>query len=283
MNHNPTNNNHFEIHYAPKAQTKLPPIKYPHYLAGIVGEGHFKISVGLTEFEAGPGTIWFVAPQQIYTCEDVEEASQAYYVTFSPDYALKEYDNKKLLDELPFFSPLHRPYAVLREAAEEKVYMLFEAIHEEYAGKRVNKDALIRLKLIEILLTTERYFKEAYLDSLTRTADLISRFKVLIEEHFRAHLPPSAYAAMLDVHPNYLNRAVKTLTNRTCSETINERVKLEAQSLLTFTSLSVPEVSEKLGFAETTHFTRFFRKQTGMSPVRFRKNHQLQDEPAASR
>jgi AraC-like DNA-binding protein len=35
----------------------------------------------------------------------------------------------------------------------------------------------------------------------------------------------------------------------------------------------VGDLAARLGYANTTHFIRQFKKQTGVSPLRYRKNH----------
>ena len=45
----------------------------------------------------------------------------------------------------------------------------------------------------------------------------------------------------------------------------------EAKVLLHHTAMSVAEVSEKLGFATPSFFIRFFRQQTGQTPLQYRK------------
>jgi AraC-like DNA-binding protein len=259
---------HFQVSLA---TPRLSPVKSPYYHAGMVGAGRFRVSVGLTEFEAAPGTIWFVPPQQIHAFEDLEGGSSAYVMTYCPGYALKEHANKNLLHDLPFHSPLQCPYLVLDGPCAGRLYTVFETAHLEQEAARKNRDELTRLKLLEVLLTAERHYRESAPASTSKTTDLIYRFKALIDEHFLRHLPPAAYADLLGVHPNYLNRAAKTLINKTCSDLINERMKLEAVWLLLHTTLLIPEISARLGFEETPHFTRFFRRQTGEAPGKFRK------------
>ncbi|MBR5742720.1 MAG: helix-turn-helix transcriptional regulator, partial [Clostridia bacterium] len=49
-------------------------------------------------------------------------------------------------------------------------------------------------------------------------------------------------------------------------------VRLErARELLLETSLPVSEVAYRTGFGSDAHFIAFFRKETGLSPLKFRK------------
>jgi transcriptional regulator GlxA family with amidase domain len=50
-----------------------------------------------------------------------------------------------------------------------------------------------------------------------------------------------------------------------------------AKEMLTERILSVAEIAEQCGFANTSHFTRFFREKTGQTPAAFRKYFKLEN------
>jgi AraC family transcriptional activator of pobA len=45
---------------------------------------------------------------------------------------------------------------------------------------------------------------------------------------------------------------------------------LEARRNLVYTSMTIQSVGEALGFTDPAYFTRFFKRQTGLSPKAFR-------------
>ena len=54
-------------------------------------------------------------------------------------------------------------------------------------------------------------------------------------------------------------------------EVIRKRIALEAKLLLVNFNLSIQEVADRLNFADNSYFTKFFKKQEGVSPEQFRK------------
>lgn len=63
---------------------------------------------------------------------------------------------------------------------------------------------------------------------------------------------------------------------------IELRVRLaESRRLLGETRSSVAEISERMGFASQSAFTRFFRAQQGLAPLAFRRQRERQAWPAA--
>jgi AraC family transcriptional activator of pobA len=52
---------------------------------------------------------------------------------------------------------------------------------------------------------------------------------------------------------------------------IRQRVLTEAKRQLVFTNQPIHEIAYDLAFSDPSHFTRFFRKQTGTTPQAFRE------------
>jgi AraC family transcriptional activator of pobA len=50
---------------------------------------------------------------------------------------------------------------------------------------------------------------------------------------------------------------------------INEHLVREAQRDLVYSSMSVKQIAHGLGFADIAYFSRYFRKQTGVTPTQF--------------
>jgi AraC family transcriptional regulator, transcriptional activator of pobA len=90
--------------------------------------------------------------------------------------------------------------------------------------------------------------------------------------HFCEKWSASNFAHALHISPRHLNRIVQNMTNQSLSQVIQNRIVLEAQRLLTFTDLTVIQISHKLSFEDSAYFARYFRKVTGLSPTDFKNN-----------
>jgi AraC family transcriptional activator of pobA len=98
----------------------------------------------------------------------------------------------------------------------------------------------------------------------------IEKFRALVEENFKKHLPVSAYAELMGITPGQLTRLCREELGMSSMDVINARVVHEAQRDLVYTISSIKQLSFNLGFADETYFGRFFRKHTGRSPREFR-------------
>jgi len=94
--------------------------------------------------------------------------------------------------------------------------------------------------------------------------------RTLIDAHFRQQRHLGFYAGKLGMSADRLNAHVKILAGVTAGHLIRQRVLTEAKHELVFTAQPIHDISEKLAFADPSHFARFFRKQTGSAPHEFR-------------
>ena len=72
----------------------------------------------------------------------------------------------------------------------------------------------------------------------------------------------SYFARCFNLSSGYFGELVKAETGRTAQDFIAERVLASAKELLNDMSLTVTQVSERLGFEYPQHFIRFFKRHT---------------------
>ena len=99
----------------------------------------------------------------------------------------------------------------------------------------------------------------------------IEALRALVEEHFRKERQLGFYAGKLAMTVDRLNDVVKRATGVTAGHLIRQRVLTEAKRQLVFTTLAIHEIAYELNFSDPSHFTRFFRQQTGRTPQAFRE------------
>ena len=99
---------------------------------------------------------------------------------------------------------------------------------------------------------------------------VLQRLKDFIEKDFRKKHSASDYAEALNISAKALAKITKSYFNKTITELISDRIIIEAKRELYLTKKPVKEIAYELGFADPSHFARFFRKQTDMSPQDFR-------------
>ncbi len=101
---------------------------------------------------------------------------------------------------------------------------------------------------------------------------VFTRFRGLVEQHFKDRWKVADYAAAMGVSESKLNRICTHFTGKTAFEVLQDRVLLEAQRYLIYTAAPVTQITYDLGFADPGYFCRYFKKRTGESPKGFRKS-----------
>ena len=64
---------------------------------------------------------------------------------------------------------------------------------------------------------------------------------------------------------------IKEVASKTIGELIDQLLIVEAQLLLTNTTLTMKEITSELHFTSTSFFGKFFKKQLGYTPRTYRK------------
>ena len=136
-------------------------------------------------------------------------------------------------------------------------------------GFRLAMRGLLALIAIEVarLAASRARTGVVTLEPADATVEALCR---LVEEHFRKERLIGFYAEKLAITPDRLNDHVKRVSGVTAGHLIRQRVLTEAKRALVFTGQPIHEISYDLGFADPSHFARFFRKQIAMTPQEFR-------------
>jgi AraC-like DNA-binding protein len=184
------------------------------------------------------------------------------------------------IKDLPMFKPGGKPCYVLKKKQDKEITAIFLKMKEEMASDYTFKYDLVRNYIMEIVHIA---MKMEPSETLHQQADANARITAVFTELLERQFPIETtsqqfslrsakdFAAQLNVHTNHLNRAIRTITGKTTTEHISERLTAEAKALLKHTDWNISEISYSLGFEEPAHFNHFFKKQTDLTPSAFRK------------
>jgi AraC-like DNA-binding protein len=100
-----------------------------------------------------------------------------------------------------------------------------------------------------------------------------ARFRTLVEQNYARWHQVSVYAEALGCTEKSLARAALEATGRSAKSMITARIALEAKRLLVHTERPIYLIAEGLGFAEATNFAKFFKRETGHTPIGFRQHY----------
>lgn len=131
---------------------------------------------------------------------------------------------------------------------------------------------------IEVMLNyCMRFYERQFITREELNDTTMSRFDSLLDDYLDSGraaeegLPTVRYFAdKVCLSPNYFGDLVKSETGKSAQEYIHLKMALAAKNALHDPLLSAKQIADRLGFKYPQHFTRFFKKQTGLTPREYR-------------
>ncbi|MEG1873988.1 MAG: response regulator [Angelakisella sp.] len=114
-------------------------------------------------------------------------------------------------------------------------------------------------------------FFEDELPLTQRAPQAINSVNRYIEEHLSEELSREELAEQVYLNPAYLSRLYHKETGESISEHI-ARVRMDRiKEYLSHTDLSISAIAYQVGYTNLPYFSKLFRKETGMTPLEYRK------------
>lgn len=245
------------------------------YLILVVTKNSYSHFVDFKTYKLKEGSAIFIAKNQIHHFNPELEKTQGFVIIFNEYFIDKHYflsENIKL--NRLFNYHIETPILSKKELSKDNFIEIALALRSEYNFPNdFAKSELLGSLLHTLLLKAERV-KEVQSFSKVKHQWLISFnvFKKLLEKEYIQTRSSRYYASKLHISYKLLNEIVKTLTGKTVKAFIDDFVIIEIKRYLVSTSLSVKEISYKTGFEEPANMTKFFKKNTNITPLQFRVN-----------
>lgn len=230
-------------------------------------------------FEAEGTVLFFGNPHIPYSWETLSTSYVGYTVLFSEDF-FGASDRSESLQHSPLFKIGGTPILNITENQREFLNSIFRKMMEEQQAEYAYKDDLIR-NYINLIIHEALKLQpsENYDQNKNAASRLASVFLELLERQFpveSAERPlqlksAQDYASSLNVHVNYLNRAVKEVTGKPTTAHIAERIISEAKALLQHTDWNIADIAYALGFEYPSYFNNYFKRMTGTNPKSLRE------------
>jgi AraC family transcriptional activator of pobA len=158
--------------------------------------------------------------------------------------------------------------------AQARLAWLFADLAEVLAGDRagVLPDAVAARLALVLTLADEQLLQQS--DGQWPRGvrdDLATRFRTLVELHFRDGWSVVDYALRLGATTVTLTRASRDAFRKAPGEVVLDRILLEAMRSLIYSTAPVSQIADDLGFADGAYFARFFKVHSGMTASAFRR------------
>ncbi len=192
-------------------------------------------------------------------------------------YCIIDHDDEVSCNGILFFGTQELPVVDIPAAQQRKFQMLFEVLVEEFLTPDRIQGGMLQMVLKRLIILLTRLATEQHIGKRLsgEQVDIIRRFNVLVDAHFREKRKVSDYAEMLYRSPKTLSNLFAIYNEKSPQQIILDRLALEAKRLLRYTDKQHQEIAYELGFSDASHFSRFFRKMTSHTPRAYRERLQL--------
>ena len=204
-----------------------------------------------------------------------EKGNKVYVCSFSYELFARLIANNKSLEFFSFFFSRNFSGSVsLNEHQDSNIRYLTKEIIYELKNSLLEKEDMLMLILGKIVLL---YKRASSITTPThgvaidiKGRNLIKDFYLLIEKEYKSIHKVSEYAKLLNVSTVTLSNSFRSQPSSPL-QLIHKRLLIEAKRLLEYSDLSIKEITYSLGFQESAHFHKFFKRLTSNSPTEFRK------------
>ncbi|OXG09075.1 AraC family transcriptional regulator [Flavobacterium araucananum] len=238
-----------------------------HYVFYIQEKGLIALMIDFKDYVVKDNALFFIAPGQVhYYTKQLD--SKGYFI-FLESHNLQNI-HRNIFDS---YQNISQVTAIENTFLFDTVLLVFNQITEDIGEiqKSIVRsliDGLMGMMILELLKKEQS--PEIGTD---RKTEITSRFRQLVQKHFLELKRPKDYAALLHISVPYLNEIVKEQTGYASSYWIQHEILLEAKRLLFHTQLNTKEIAFSLRYEDYTYFSRFFKKNEGITPLEFRKNY----------
>ena len=153
---------------------------------------------------------------------------------------------------------------------------LFENLKQEFndpnaLGYNASMKAWLSLLLTQLVRMENTQCTMSDNHDSMRSEQLVNVFFTLLEKNYKEERRVDFYANEMGVSVDTLGNHIRAVMKRTVGKVIRERIVLEAKRLLVYSDKTIGQVADALNFEDDSYFIRFFKRETGMTPSKYKK------------
>ncbi len=235
--------------------------------------GECSLKIGGRVRRVASGSLLILSPDQLIETVSVSEDFEPRSIVVSQDMIL-EFPSPVDINIINM--ALRNPVVDLPERKLEDVLEYYDFLEKRYSETpNAYRVEIAKTLLYALLLELCDIFRSVSEDEAEirkpRQEKLTDDFFVLLTRHFRTEHHVGFYADRLNRTPKYLSGAVKRITGKSVSDWISSTLISEIKMLLNVTDKTILEISEELNFSSPSVFVQYFRRNTGITPLQYRK------------
>lgn len=156
---------------------------------------------------------------------------------------------------------------------QNKIYAIFLEMEQEWNAYNKYSELLLKGLLYKLIITClrERIISDVNVLSLEKKHDCLANAIKYVKSHLRENPSLNTTAQQINISASYLSKIFVTHLHTPFSTFVLNEKMAYSQKLLVHSKLSMTEIAIEAGFSSSSYFSDCFRRNTGMSPLQFRK------------
>ena len=233
---------------------------------------------GRKYYDYSNATMVFLKPGEIFRMNEAGVLpDKGWLLAFHPDLLYRT-SLKNHIRNYTFFSYNKEEALHLSGRETATITCCLENIEEELHHSIDTHTATILSRHIELMLDyCTRFYERQFITRSNVNHDILARFERLLDDYFagdraqREGLPSVKWCAgELCLSPNYFGDLIKKETGKSAQEYIQLKLIATAKERILAPNKTIGQVAYELGFQYPQHFTRLFKKITGLTPNEYR-------------
>ena len=178
----------------------------------------------------------------------------------------------ELEKEFPFFDVHQTHFFGLIQKKFNELFPLFEEVFLSYEKSSGSQHQVASAKLLALLYQLKGFVDLRQMKERLGNAQaiLLKKFVQLVNDNYIEKRTVKEYAKIMSVTPKHLSSSIKATSGKNALSHINDRLTVEAKSLMLYTDMDITRICYQLNFSDPANFSKFFKKQVGVSPTKFR-------------
>ncbi len=194
------------------------------------------------------------------------------YVGISPAVAAERIRRYTLLSLLAN-RPAGFEHVLDVTACHNEIATLFSRMIEEYGTPRPLSTEMQASLLLQLLICIYRQKPSLFSPESEKSISVIWQIQRELEEHYAASFSLDELAARYHISRCYLSHLFKRVTGLPLMQYLTMCRLSAARSLLVETNLGVSEILHRVGFGDSSNFSRLFKATFGQTPLQYRAEH----------
>ena len=246
------------------------PHRHDYYELLLLSEGKGTHVIDFEQYPVEPPVFHFLSKGQVHFWQ-LDKPLKGYALLFPEEFLGAPTSNIIRTHDVSFFNNVGQtPYLSVGQEMG-LLESLILGIEQEYQDESKRSLSILRSYLHILLSNLNRLYTSLHPDEQSKASSLVRQFKQLVTEHSLTDHSVQDYADTLGVSDSHLRNTVKSVTGVSPGNLIREHLVLEAKRMLAHSNDTVAEIGYSLNFEDSSYFGRFFKRETGLSPVAFRQ------------